>query len=161
MEQETKVAVTVTEMARMCSLGRSRFYQLIGSAFPEPSRDESGRPYYTAEQQEVCLDVRRRNCGIDGRPILLYSPRSASVGSFRKPPVIHRARKPKQSSTAQYSVIVDGVRSLGLTMVTVAEVEAAIGQLFPIGTDGKDPGEVIRSVFLSIKRQDRRNNVGE
>lgn len=159
MEQEPKVAVTVSEMARMCSLGRSRFYQLIGSAFPEPSRDETGRPYYDAEQQQQCLEVRRRNCGIDGRPILLYAPRTASIISTRKPSAIRRAPKPKQSSTAVYSHIVDGVRSLGLTMVTAAEVEAVIGQLFPAGIDGKDPGEVIRSVFLSIKRQDHRNNV--
>ena len=59
----------VAEMARMCSPGRSRFYQLIGNAFPEPSRDDRGRPYYTAEQQQVCLCQRfwqrsnlSRNC---------------------------------------------------------------------------------------------------
>jgi hypothetical protein len=44
-------------------------------------------------------------------------------------------------------------------MVTAAEVEAAIRQLFPGGT-GSRSGEVIRSVFLFIKRQDRADNVG-
>ena len=37
-QNETKKAVTVAEMARMCGLSRSRFYQLIGSAFPQPER---------------------------------------------------------------------------------------------------------------------------
>ena len=155
MNNETKAAVTVAEMARMCSLGRSRFYQLIGSAFPEPSRDDRGRPYYTAEQQQVCLEVRRRNCGIDGRPILFYAARHTAPA-----PVIRKKPKPKPSPSSQYSVILEGVRSLGLTMVTAAQVEAAIRQLFPGGTEGVDPGEVIRSVFLSIKRQDRADNVG-
>jgi len=155
MNNETKAAVTVAEMARMCSLGRSRFYQLIGTAFPEPSRDDGGRPYYTAEQQQVCLEVRRRNCGIDGRPILFYAARNtASV------PVIRKKPKPKPSVSSKYSIIVEGVRSLGMATVTTAQVEAAIRQLFPGGTDGVDPGEVIRSVFLCIKAQDRADNVG-
>lgn len=155
MNNETKAAVTVAEMARMCALGRSRFYQLIGTAFPEPSRDDRGRPYYTAEQQQVCLEVRRRNCGIDGRPILFYAARNtASV------PVIRKKPKPKPSPGSKYSIIVEGVRSLGLAMVTTAQVEAAIRQVFSSGTEGVDPGEVIRSVFLFIKRQDRADNVG-
>ena len=152
MNHEAKAAVTVAEMARMCSLGRSRFYQLIGTAFPKPSRDDRGRPYYTAEQQAVCLEVRRRNCGVDGRPILFYAPRHSAPVTRRKP-------KPKTTSTSRYSEIVEGVRALGLTMVAAVEVEAAIKRLFPGDTDGVDPGEVIRKVFLSIKRQDRPDNV--
>ncbi len=36
MFDQFKAAVTISEMARMCSLSRARFYQLIGSAFPFP-----------------------------------------------------------------------------------------------------------------------------
>ena len=32
------------------------------------------RPFYHEELQAVCLDVRRRNCGIDGKPVLFYCP---------------------------------------------------------------------------------------
>ena len=152
MNDELKAAVTVAEMARMCSLGRSRFYELIGSAFPEPSRDDRGRPFYDAEQQQVCLEVRRRNCGVDGRPILFYAPRHSTPVTKRKP-------KPKPKPASRYSEIVDGVRALGLTTVTAAEVEAAVRQVFPNGTDGVDLGEVIRSVFLSVKRRDWPDNV--
>jgi hypothetical protein len=150
---EPKAAVTVAEMARMCSLSRSRFYQLMGSAFPEPSRDDRGRPFYDAEQQQVCLEVRHRNCGIDGRPILFYAPRHTAPA-----PVARRKPNPK-TSTSRYSEVVEGVRCLGLATVTAADVEAAITRLFPSGTDGVDSGEVIRSVFLFIKRQDRPDNV--
>lgn len=151
---EPKAAVTVAEMARMCSLSRSRFYQLMGSAFPEPSRDDRGRPFYDAEQQQVCLEVRRRNCGIDGRPVLFYAPRHTAPATRPKP-----KPKPKTTSTNRHTEILDGVRCLGLATVTAADVEAAITRLFPSGTDGVDSGEVIRSVFLFIKRQDRPDNV--
>jgi len=153
MSDEFKAAVTVAEMSRMCSLSRSRFYQLIGSAFPAPSRDDRGRPYYDAEQQAVCLEVRRRNYGVDGRPILFYAPRHSAPAPKRKP-------KPKQVGQGTHAVL-DGVRALGLTMVTAAQVDATIKQSFPAGVDGVDPGEVIRSVFLSIKAQDSTGNVSK
>ena len=54
--KETKFVVTVAEMARMVGLSRSRFYQLIGTAFPQPERQEgTGRPIYTEEQQAGLL----------------------------------------------------------------------------------------------------------
>ncbi len=36
MTDQFKHAVTIAEMARMVGLSRSRFYQLIGKAMPEP-----------------------------------------------------------------------------------------------------------------------------
>jgi len=152
MNDELKAAVTVAEMARMLRLSRSRLYQLIGTAFPEPSRDDRGRPYYDAEQQAMCLEVRRRNCGVNGKPILFYAPRGSVPASAPR-------RKPKPKAASAHAEVLDGVRSLGLTTVTAAQVDATIAQLFPRGVDGVDPGEIIRSVFLSLKRQDSRDNV--
>ena len=146
---ELKAAVTVAEMARMLGMSRSRLYQLIGTAFPEPSRDDRGRPYFDEDQQQICLEVRKRNCGVDGRPILFYAPR----GSV---PTTSRKRKPKTNvaPTSESNEVLDGVKALGLPMATAAQVGAAVKQQFPNGTDGVDLGEVIRKVFLSIKRQD-------
>ena len=147
MTDELKAAVTVAEMARMLRLSRSRLYQLIGTAFPEPSRDDRGRPYYDAEQQAMCLEVRRRNCGVDGKPILFYAPRGSVPTSAPR-------RKPKPKAAPAHAEVLDGVRALGLTMATVAQVDAAINQLFPNGTAATDPGQVIRAVFLSLKARD-------
>ena len=70
---QCKSVVSVAEMARMVGLSRGRFYQLVGTAFPWPVYDiKTRRPYYDAEGQSRCLDVRKRNCGIDGRPVLFY-----------------------------------------------------------------------------------------
>src|SRR4249920_3688342 len=88
MNIESKAAVNVAEMARMVGLSRARFYQLIGSAFPCPVYCVSTRrPFYGEEAQKVCLEVRRRNCGIDGKPILFYSRRLPTPVTKRQPKV--------------------------------------------------------------------------
>jgi hypothetical protein len=152
MNEQFKHAVTIAEMARMVGLSRSRFYQLIGKAMPEPNRDEAGRPYYTEEQQRTIIEVRRRNCGIDGKPILFYAPRNSIPSSSPR-------RPSKKQVNDQHVEIVDGVRALGLP-VNVAQVDAVIKELFPAGVGGVDQGEIIRQVFLSLKRRDSSDNVG-
>jgi hypothetical protein len=154
-QKETKAAVTVAEMARMCGLSRSRFYQLIGTAFPQPERQPgTGRPIYTEELQQVCLEVRRRNCGIDGKPVLFYARRLDSAPARPKPP------KPKlQAKGKDVSALVDGLNSLGLTTATAAQVQKVTEELFPQGTAGIDQAEVLRAVFLHLKRQNPADNV--
>ena len=77
VEIRTKAIVNVAEMARMCGLSRARFYQLVKEGvFPPPLyRIDNRRPYYVEAMQEVCLEVRRRNCGINGRPVMFYARR--------------------------------------------------------------------------------------
>lgn len=155
---QTKSAVTVSEMARMVGLSRSRFYQLQGTAFPHPMYDQqTRRPFYTAEQQQVCLEVRHRNCGIDGRPILFYA-------SSPKPSVGNRTnRKPKvktAKSSNRYADIIKGVKSLGLNSVAPSQVEQAIRKLFPVGISNVEQGEVIRTVFVALMRQNSTDNLG-
>lgn len=154
MSEQFKHAVTVAEMSRMIGLSRSRFYQLIGKAFPEPCRDEAGKPYYNEEQQRTILDVRRRNCGIDGKPVLFYAARNTLPNSTPRRPA-----KAKPSSD-QYAEIVEGVQALGMTTITAAQVDAAIKELFSTGTQGVDPGEVIRQVFLYQRRRNSSGNQG-
>ena len=132
----------------MAGLSRSRMYQLIGKAFPMPSRDEAGRPYFDEDQQRTILDVRRRNCGVDGKPILFYAPRNTIASS----PAPKRRSKSKPIVKTEHTAIADGVRALGL-VVTDAQVAAAIKKSFPDGIESVGSGDVIRTVFLSIKRK--------
>ena len=151
MSVETKSIVTVAEMARMVGLSRARFYQLIGSAFPHPAYDiETRRPHFTEEQQQVCLEVRRRNCGVDGKPVMFYARRWSGA------PTTTTKRKPKTTTTktAMYADLVDAVRGLGLTTATTAQVAETITKLFPMGTTNTDQGEIIRAVFVHLKRRD-------
>jgi len=157
-QQTTKAVVTVAEMARMVGLSRARFYQLMGSTFPEPNRDQAtNRPYYTEEQQQVCLEVRRRNCGINGKPILFYARR----GSEQSTPIKRKTnKKSKPKATAKHPAIVDAVKALGLVTVTGTQVSKAVTRLFPDGIHEVDQAEVIRSVFVHLLRQDSGDNLG-
>jgi hypothetical protein len=151
---ETKNVVSVSEMARMVGLSRSRFYQLIGSAFPCPLMDKKKRPFYSEELQSVCLEVRRRNCGIDGKPILFYARRIATAPS--------KPKKVKATATVnpQHADLLEGLRSLGLASVTAADVAKALKELFPSGVENQDDGEILRAVFLHLKRKNRADKVG-
>jgi len=155
---QTKKAVSISEMARMVGLSRSRFYQLQGTAFPHPVYDaQSRRPFYTADQQRTCLDVRHRNCGIDGTPILFYAQRSTPSVTLRRP----RKAKPSSSKpSSRFAAVLDGVRSLGLASATDRQVGQAIRELFPTGTAEVEPGEVIRAVFVHLMRRNSADNVG-
>jgi hypothetical protein len=145
-----KEAISVAEMARQVGLSRARFYQLIGTAFPHPVYDvATRRPFYTADLQTTCLDVRRRNCGIDGRPVLFYARRAPIVA----------VKRPTKKSPAPHNELLEGVRLLGLTDATAAQVGAMVKHLYPFGVEEKDQGEVLRSIFLALKRRDTADNL--
>lgn len=150
----TKAVVSVSDMARMVGLSRARFYQLVrAGTFPAADTEPiTGRRCYGEEKQRQCVEVRRRNCGIDGKPILFYSRRRDFQAGTRKPP------KPKlDSKVGDVTALLDGLNALGLTTATAAQVEAITKKLYPTGTTGVDQGEVLRVVFLEIRR---RNSAG-
>jgi hypothetical protein len=140
---ETKSAVSVTQMARMVNLSRQRFHQLVGTVFPCPLYDvESRRPFYPEELQLVCLEVRRKNVGLNGQVVLFYSCRMPTK------PTTSKKRTPNvQKLNVE---LLEGLKSLGL-VVNLFQVEAAIKTLFPRGIEHVDQGEVVRSVFIHLK----------
>jgi hypothetical protein len=150
-----KMVVSVTEMARMVGLARARFYQLVRrGTFPPADKDPAtNRPCYFEEKQGQILDARRRNCGVDGVPILFYS-RRRDLGRTKVPP---RPTKVKGTNN-QYADLIDGLTALGLT-VTTAHVEPVVRELYPNGTEGIDLGKIIGAVFRRLRRQDSSGNV--
>jgi len=152
----SKCVVSVTEMAKMLGLSRARFYQLMGSAFPRPLYDvRTRRPFFVEELQKVCLEVRRRNCGIDGKPVLFYAK-----GHRGSPPTKPGRKKAATHGRNEFPDILDGVQALGLAWATTAQVASAMRTLFPQGVVGKDQSEVVRAVFLHLRRQNPGDNVG-
>lgn len=152
MTEETKAVVTVSEMARMVGLSRARFYQLQKAGiFPPPLYDvATHRPIYDEELQKVCLAVRKRNCGVNNKPILFYA---------RRVPLTLPTSKPRKAKTTapkieQHPELVEALQALGLAGVTAAQVGAAVKEVFPQGTAGVDQAEVVRAVFLRLKRRD-------
>lgn len=167
--EPTKAVVSIAEMARMVGLSRARFYQLMGTTFPLPRYTVSTkRPFYDEELQNLCLEVRRRNCGIDGKPVLFYAKRIGhTTTTLRKPRKVTPTPPPTQSQPpkveaahADHDDILDGLRSLGLAAATLPQVTAAVKELYPAGVNNENRGQVLRAVFLRLKRQDRADNVG-
>ena len=148
----TKTAVSVTEMAAMMGLSRARLYQLIRKGkLPTPDIEEgSKRPYYNEDKQRQCLEVRRRNCGIDGKPIMFYA-RRRDVGVSRKK--VERAKP----VTSPHADLIDQLGVMGIT-VTAAQVDAVVKELFPNGTTSVPQEEVFRAVFLRIRSQHSSGN---
>jgi len=156
MMEETKAAISIADMARMVGLSRARFYQLMGTTFPWPVYSLSNRrPFYDELLQALCLEVRRRNCGVDGKPVMFYAKRISTTVPVRKP----RTVTPPPKVNAGYDGILDGLRSLGLTMATRPQVTVAVKELFPEGVENVPRGQVLRAIFLRLKRQDRADNV--
>jgi hypothetical protein len=155
MSNDLRAVVTVSEMARMCYLSRARFYQLMKAGiFPAPTY-QAGRPVYTAEMQEVCLEVRRKNRGINGEPVLFYARRRRVEPARRN----KRADEPP-AKNKDIAALLDGLNALGLTTATAAQVLKITEELFPQGTTGLDQAEVLRAVFLHLKRQNAGGNAG-
>ena len=123
--------------------------------FPEPQVDATtGRLFYSDDQFQVCSDLRRRNVGMNGKVVLFYSPRpmtNATRPSKKK----HAISKP----SSEHSFIIESLKVLGLVRVDEVQVQRTIKATFPQGIHGLDQGEVVRAIFLAIKRQDTDDNV--
>jgi hypothetical protein len=140
----------------MVGLSVPRFYALLrAGVFPPPVYDlVSRRPHYTEEQQRACLEVRRRNLGINGKIVLFYARRLGSPQPPHRPSVqqpraaLGTASKTKHAETGEY------LRGLGLHRVTAEQVEAALRTEYPQGTGGVDHGTVLGKLFVRLHRQD-------
>ena len=148
---QTKTVVTVAEMARMVGLSRARFYQLVAAgAFPQPLYDvTTRRPLYVEDQQQVCLEVRRRNCGVDGKPVLFYARRGGAVAP-RASATASKTTPKRRMHHHQVDPIHEGVKGCGLKKVTLAEVRAAVEKRFPTGTAGLEERAVVTEIFLHL-----------
>jgi len=142
--------INVCSMAKKCGLSRQRFHQLIQQGvFPSPLYDvQTRRPHYTEEMQAICLEVRGRNQGINGKPIMFYAPRR---NANSVPP---KRRRPKAVAKNNHAGLIAGLKALGLSTLTTNQVQSAVKKCFPQGTPNVDEGEVLKSVFLEIKRQE-------
>jgi len=157
-KNESHSYLSCAAVARRLGLSRQRFWQLRKEGvFPAPQIDEAtGRPFYTVDQLEICLDLRKRNVGLNGKVVLFYSARTASPVPRSKA----NRNKPKSKVTSRHAAIIDSLKALGMPAVNDAQVEGAIVELFPNGKEGFDQGELVRAVFLHLQRKNSSDNVG-
>lgn len=149
---------SVSDVARMMGLSRQRFYQLMQKGLVPPPLhydNDCPRPYYDRNLQQLCLEVRRRNRGINGKPILFYSPRSPMAAKPRKPSKAKpKGKSPKADS--KFSGVAEALHTLGVE-TTAAEVKAVVAELFPEGVADPEDGDVLRSVFRHLRNAKGKN----
>ena len=145
LQVSSKSAISVSEMADLCQLSRSRFYDLMESGvFPKPVQHPSSkRPMYDRGLQEKCLEIRKTGIGMNGQPVLFN--RKPNRTGQPKP-----MRKPAQSETPDHTDLLVALKGLGLTS-TARAVEEALVTLFPNGPAGMDQGDVVRKLFLHLQ----------
>jgi len=143
-----KAAVSVSEMAEMCDLSRSRWYELVeAGVFPAPVvLLPIKRPVYDRTLIEKCLEIKRTGIGLSGTPVIWNRKRKSSW------PTKHMAKPvaKEQRPDPLMEPIFEAVKSLGLT-TTLQTVTDAVVALFPTGIADQDQGDVIRKTFLYLQ----------
>jgi len=145
--------VAIGEMARMCQLSRSRFYELIANGImPAAVYDlRTRRPMYTVDLQADCLRVRSSNIGINGKFILFYARRPTST----VPPARRTRTTVVDSAQERIGELVETLLSLGLAEIREPEVLVAVRHCFPSGTSGLNEGDIIRTLFRHLQNPNR------
>ena len=151
-EQSIPAVVSVAGMARLLNLSRSRLYQLITQGvFIGPTyTTENSRPLYTAEMATTNIAVKRTGIGVNGKPVMFYASRNSSYL-----PSSDNSRRASNSShnNCQYRFLKGGLSTLGQSNVSDAQIELAIRQCFPEGTDNIEQGKILKTVYLFLKHR--------
>ena len=151
--------LSITQMAHLLNLSRSRFYQLVAEDIflPPIHSPENKRPYFTSDMARKNLEVKKNNLGVNGQIVLFYSSRNNSLSLTHKKKS-GKNKSGNNSTEDNHQDLKDGLLALGLSNVSDAQIESALSNCFPNGTETVDEGQVLRSVFLSIKRRNSTDN---
>lgn len=148
---QPKEVITVKAMAALLHLSRSRLHMLIKEGvFLPPVHDlQTRRPCYPRSIIDLNLDARRRNCGVNGRPICFYAARAAAIAPSRPAP---RRQPANASSRSRHAELIDGLAALGMT-ATEPQVDAALLAAFPADRGASaDDGLRLRECFRYLRR---------
>lgn len=146
--QSIKAAVSVSEMAELCEVSRSRWYELVDAGvFPAPVVIlPIKRPVYDRTLIEKCLEIKQSGISLGGWPVVWNRKRKKSslTKAKTKQPANEKATDPL------IEPIFDAVKALGLT-TTMQAVTDAVAAIYPTGIEGQDQGDLIRKTFLYLQ----------
>ena len=143
--------VSMSHMAKLLQLSRSRLYQLVDSGIllPPAYLLSNKRPIYTRDMAMCNLEAKYNNTGINGQIVMFYSARNV----VNKLNGNSEYRPKKSNSNKNYKALSEELECLGLDDVMTEQIDDAITDIFPDGTKNIDSDEILTSVFRHIKRQ--------
>ncbi len=153
--------VSIPTMCSLMGISRSRYYQLLTGSFilPPIYSLENKRAYFTREMAERNIAVIRNNCGLNGKICLFYNT-SRRTGSSPVKPAKSREQRPKSASENKnpYQDLIDRLDCLGLSDVKSSQIEAVLKEIYPEGIQNVDEGEVLKSLYRAIVKQNSTDN---
>lgn len=146
--QQTPAAISVSQMAELCDISRSRWYELVDAkVFPAPVvLLPIKRPVYDRTLIEKCLQIKESGIGLSGSPVV-FNRKLKKVWSTKQ-----KATPPAKRLTSDPLIepIFDAVKALGLT-TTMQAVTDAVAAIYPTGIADQGQGDVIRKTFLYLQ----------
>lgn len=144
-ELRFRAAVSVSVMAKMLSLSRARFYDLVQrGVFLSPVYSLANRrPLYTSDMQAENLAARQTGIGCNDEYVLFYERLPVTVATTKS------ARRPVGE---ERNGLVEGLKSLGMSVVSTAQVEEALAASYPNGAVNVDETVVLRVVYRYLRR---------
>jgi len=147
-DPSVKAAVSVSEMAEMCEISRSRWYELVeAGVFPAPVTIlPIKRPVYDRSLIEKCLAIKETGIALSGTPVVFNRKLKKTW------PMKHKAKPVAKEKALDPLIepIFDAVKALGLT-TTIQAVTDAVTALYPTGIAEQEQGDVIRKTFLYLQ----------
>jgi hypothetical protein len=140
--------VNMTTMARLLNLSRSRLYQLMEQdILLKPAYLLSNRkPVFTRDMALRNLQVKTNNCGVNNQI------RKEST------PKVRTTQPRRDVSPSKYEPLLDELTCLGIEDLTVEQVEKAVSNCYPEGSDDVDPDLLLKTIFCHLKRQNPEHN---
>ena len=152
--------ISMVQMAKYLNLSRSRFYQLIDEEiFLKPVYLLANkRPIYTREMAIHNLNAKKNNVGVNGKIIMFYASRNKAINPINRDNIEKEITQNNKTEN-KYSDLIDDLENLGLEGICDTQIESAIKEIFPDGTENIDEGEILTSVFRHIKCRNTTDNV--
>ena len=142
--------VSIAQMCKLLNLSKARFYSLISTSdlsicffLPPIYGLDNRRPYYSREMAQQNIDFKRNSTGLNNKVLLFYNSRSSGVSSAPKPKKVEQKTQP---SNDKHSDIIEGLKSLGLSDTTSAQIDAALSFCFPNGSQNIDDSEKLNII---------------
>ena len=141
-KENLKAVCSVSEMAQLLGLSRSRFYELQKhGAFPQPLYDiATKRPFYPKHLQRRCLKIRNTGIGNNRQRILFYRRRKRHTPS------------PKTPVPQHYEFMIKTLRQLGFK-ATLKQLKAALQDLYPKGLPVPNNDDVVIGKLIAYWHQ--------
>lgn len=165
-----QVAVSVSDMARLVGLSRSRFHQLLKEGFfPAPQKcPDTGRPFYDLLSQTSCLEIRRTHFGLNGRTVMFYArrfgrldavqPKARPLGAQSSSARKKETAPASPSVKAKHAALIESLKQLGLHDLNEQKVAAAVSEVYPQGIEGQPQEAVLLAAFRHLVRQNSGSN---